>query len=285
VGQKPFLLTICIILVLLQNSKGIFKSLMSIKANQNIGLALGGGAVLGAAHIGVIRALEESRIPVKYISGTSIGALVAAMFAFGKSWKEIRSIAMEVDWIDISRLAFSRNGLLSNKKMGKLITDNLGDVTFEDTEIPLAIVATDITSGEKVVIKKGSITTAILASTSIPGLFVPVETDNRLLVDGGIAENVPVLSARDMGAEYIIGVDLNAKQNFTKPKNIVQVLINTVHLTLRNVTQLQTEEADLLITPDLSEFDYYHVKQIPELIEKGYAEAMSVIEKNFDKAN
>lgn len=258
---------------------------MSKKSKKHIGLALGGGAVLGAAHIGVIRALEESKIPVKFISGTSIGALVAAMFAFGKSWKEIRSMAMELDWFDISRLAFNRNGLLSNKKMGKLITENLGDVTFDDTEIPLAIVATDITSGEKVVIKKGSITTAVLASTSIPGLFVPVETDKHLLVDGGIAENVPVLSARDIGAEYIIGVDLNAKQNFTKPKNIVQVLINTVHLTLRNVTKLQTEEADLLITPDLSEFDYYHVKQIPDLIEKGYAEAMSVIEKNFDKAN
>lgn len=255
------------------------------KSKRNIGLALGGGAVLGAAHIGVIRALEEYKIPVKYISGTSIGALVAAMFAFGKSWEEIKTIAMELDWLDISRLAFNRNGLLSNKKMGKMITDNLGDVNFDDAEIPLAIVATDITSGEKVVITKGSITTAILASTSIPGLFVPVKSDNRLLVDGGIAENVPVLSARDMGARFIIGVDLNAKQNFTTPKNIVQVLINTVHLALHNATKLQTEEADLLITPDLSEFDYYHVKQVPELIEKGYAEAKSVIEQHFHKAH
>jgi len=253
------------------------------KTNKHIGLALGGGAVLGAAHIGVIRALEEHKIPVNFISGTSIGALVAAMFAFGKSWKEIRDIAMELDWLDISRLAFNRNGLLSNKKMGKLITENLGDVSVGDANIPLSIVATDITSGEKVVLRKGSITTAVLASTSIPGLFVPVEMDKKLLVDGGIAENVPVLSVRDLGAKFIIGVDLNAKQNFTKPKNIVQVLINTVHLTLRNVTQLQTEEADLLITPDLSEFDYYHVRQIPDLIEKGYAEAMSVIDLHFDK--
>lgn len=246
---------------------------MTKKKLKSVGLALGGGAVLGAAHIGTIRAIEEYEIPIKYISGTSIGALIAALYAFGISSDKMQEIALDLDWLDISALSLSQYGLISNKKVGNVITDELGDVKFDDAEIPLAIIATDIASGKKIVKTEGSVADAVMASTCIPGVFVPIEKDDQMLVDGGVLENVPVLSIQEMGAEFVIGVDLNAKQSFTKPNNIIEVLINTVNITLLNASMMQTEKADLLITPDLADYNLYDTSQVEDLIKAGYKES------------
>ncbi len=181
------------------------------RRKKNIGLAFGGGAVLGAAHIGVLKAIEEFNIPISYIAGTSIGAIISAFYAFGKNWEEMAILLKGLNWLDISRISLSQFGLLSNKKLGKLITDNLGDVTFDEACIPLAMIATDITSGEKVVLKSGNVAAAVMASSCIPGIFIPVEIDNRLLVDGELVENVPVTPLKEMGANFIISVDLFGK--------------------------------------------------------------------------
>jgi NTE family protein len=178
------------------------------RRKKKIGLALGGGAVLGAAHIGVLKAIEEFNIPISYIAGTSIGAIISAFYAFGKNWEEMAILLKGLNWLDISRISLSQFGLLSNKKLGKLITDNLGDVSFDEACIPLAMIATDITSGEKVVLKSGNVAAAVMASSCIPGIFIPVEIDNRLLVDGELVENVPISPLKDMGANFIISVDL-----------------------------------------------------------------------------
>ncbi|MDX9802387.1 MAG: patatin-like phospholipase family protein, partial [Spirochaetia bacterium] len=195
--------------------------------DKKIGLALGGGAVLGAAHIGVLKVIEEYNISVSYAAGTSIGALTAALFAFGKKWNDIEDIAKNMHWLDISEISLSRFGLLSNRKIGKIITDNIGDVDFEDSPVPLSMIATDITTGEKIVLNKGSVADAVMASTCIPGVFVPVEIDNRLLVDGGIVENVPVATLKQAGADLIIGVDLHAGHARKKPENIIEVLLRS----------------------------------------------------------
>ncbi|HDP97696.1 MAG TPA: patatin, partial [bacterium] len=163
-----------------------------LKRKNKIGLALGGGAVLGAAHIGVLKAMEELDIPVHFVAGTSIGALVAALYAFGKDYKQIEKIAAELDWLDVSGLSLSQYGLLSNKKLGKIINKAIGDVDFEDARIPLAMIATDISHGKEVVLKQGNVATAVMASTCIPGIFIPVEIEGKLLVDGGVVENVPI---------------------------------------------------------------------------------------------
>jgi NTE family protein len=248
--------------------------------SKKIGLALGGGAVLGAAHIGVVKAIEEMDIPVEYISGTSIGALVAALFAFGMTGKEIEEIALDLRWIDMSGLALSNYGLLSNRKIKNFIRVHIGDVRFEESKIPLAIITTDLAKGEKVTFNRGRVAEAIMASCSIPGIFIPVEIEDRILVDGGIMENVPVPSLKEIGAKVTIGVDLNAKHSLTSPDNIIQVLINTIHITLRNATKDQADMADLLISPDLSEFNYYQTDQVAELIKKGYEESIKVL-KDF----
>lgn len=242
-----------------------------LSKNKKIGLALGGGAVLGAAHIGVLKALDERDISVSFVAGTSIGAFVAAFHAFGKSWNEIQDIALELDWLEISAMTLSRFGLLSNEKITNLISEHIGNKNIEDADIPLAMVATDITNGEKVVLNKGSVTDAVMASTCIPGIFVPVEMGDRLLVDGGIVENVPVSVVNDMGADFIIGVDLNANYKHKRPENIIEVLLNTFDFTFMTATKLQTTDADLMIKPDLTKFNLVDTDQVEALIEAGYS--------------
>ena len=246
---------------------------------KKIGLALGGGAVLGAAHIGVLRALEEMDVEVSFITGTSIGAFVGALYAFGNTSKDIEEIALELKWMDISGIAIFESGLLSNAKLGKLLSKSMEDKKIEDAEIPLAVVATDITSGDKVVIDKGAVAQAVMASTCIPGVFSPVEFDEKLLVDGGIVENIPIDTVKNMGAEYVIGVDLNAKKMYNKPDSILDVMINSFHFTLKAAAKYQTQDANLLITPDLSKFNMISTDQIKDLIEQGYKDAKEQLEK------
>ena len=143
------------------------------------GLALGGGAVLGAAHIGVLRAIKEHNIQIEYISGTSIGAFVAAFYAFGKDWEEIRDIAMELNWMDISALTLSRYGLLSNEKIKKLLNKHIGNKNIEDAEIPLAMVAADASTGEKVILNKGPVAGAVEEPVTIR---VPIGTSYEDLI-------------------------------------------------------------------------------------------------------
>lgn len=140
-----------------------------------IGLALGGGAVLGAAHVGVLRAIEEHGLEVSYISGTSIGAFVGAFYAFGMAPDEIEKIALKLKWMDISRLSFSGNGLLSNKKLGELVVDHIGECSFEESKIPLSMIATDAASGDKVVLNEGSISDAVIGISIAKGLVLSID--------------------------------------------------------------------------------------------------------------
>lgn len=246
---------------------------------KNVGLALGGGAVLGAAHIGVLKAIEEKGIEIKFITGTSIGAFVAALYAFGKNWNEINDITSELKWMDITSISLSRYSLLSNEKFGALLKKHIGDKNIEESNIPLAMIATNAATGEKVILTKGSVAKAVMASTCIPGIFNPVVIDDNMLIDGGIVENVPINTLRKIGANYIIGVDLNANHNYQKPGNILDVLMNSFHFIMQQAAKLQTEDADFLIKPDLSAFDRTDTTQIVGLIEKGYEDALIALEK------
>lgn len=245
--------------------------------NQPLGLALGGGGALGSAHIGILRLFEEKGLKVDYIAGTSIGALIAALYAFGRDWKEMQKIAMELNWLDISGLSLSKYGVLSNRNLGKLLTKYIGEATFEEAQIPLAVIAANIASGEKVILDKGPVVPAVMASTSIPGIFNPVKIDDQLLVDGGIVESVPVSPLKKMGAQFIIAVDLNAKYPTNNPGNIVDILLNSYTFTLLSAAKLQTREADLLIQPDMSSFNKVRIRQAKKLIETGYQEAKNAL--------
>ena len=246
---------------------------------KKIGLALGGGAVLGAAHIGVLKALKENDVNIACIAGTSVGAFIGAFFAFGVEWDEIDRIARNLKWLDVSRMSISQYGLLSNRKLGDLLIEHVGDVSFDQAVIPLAMVAADISTGEKVVIREGSISSAAMASSCIPGIFVPVEMNGRLLVDGGIVENVPISPLQEMKVDLIIAVDLNSGLREERPGNIVEVLLRSFNFMLASATRLQIEGADILIQPDLSAFNMYDMDQSGNLFEAGYLEAMKMLKE------
>lgn len=242
-------------------------------APKKIGLALGGGAVLGAAHVGVLKAIEELKIPIHAISGTSIGSLVASLYAFGKGYSDVEKIALNISWSDISEFSPSRIGLFSNKKMRAFLKKNIGEVTFEEARIPLSIVAANIANGQKVVLNKGAIAPCVTASMAIPGIFRPVKIEEQMLVDGGIVENVPISPLQALKPDYIIAVDLNTNHTFQKPKAITDVIMNSLHFMMANYTKHQLSDADVLIQPNLSAFNYTDIGQSKELMEIGYTEA------------
>jgi NTE family protein len=251
----------------------------SRKTEEKVGLALGGGATLGAAHVGVLRALEEAEVAIDCIAGTSIGAMVGAFYAFGMPVDEIEQIALELDWPDISGIALSKRGLLNNDEMGKLLDKYLGDVYFDDADIPFAAVTTDISTGEKVILDEGDVSEAVKASTCIPVLFEPIKYNGRLLVDGGLKESVPLSAIQNMGAEFTIGVDLNAHRKYKRPENILDILNNTLEIALKHLANVDSREIDLLIQPNLAEFSRSETKDIDKMILEGYRTAKNMLDQ------
>ncbi|MDX1670875.1 MAG: patatin-like phospholipase family protein [Balneolaceae bacterium] len=247
---------------------------------QNIGLALGSGATLGAAHVGVLKALDENNIRPAYVAGSSIGALVAALYAFGMPVIEIEEIALTMDWLDVSELSLSKMGLLSNDELGDLLDEKLGDVTFDQAEIPLAVVATDISTGDKVILSEGDVSEAVKASACIPGIFIPVEIDDRILVDGGLRESVPVSALRELGAEYIIAVDLKAYRKYRKPDDLIDIINNSLDIALTHLARVNTEQVDLMIQPKLEDFSRTDTEHAAEMIKLGYEAAIEML-KDF----
>ena len=149
--------------------------LVPIQEDKSVGLALGGGGSLGAAHVGVLRALTEFNITVSAVAGTSIGAFAAALFAFGCSVQDMETIARDLQWFHVAGLRLSKLGLLNHAKLGAVLKRQVGDARIEDSPIPLALVTTDIASGERVVLREGSVSQAVLASSAVPAIFQPVK--------------------------------------------------------------------------------------------------------------
>lgn len=176
---------------------------------KKLGLALGSGAARGLAHIGVLKVLEEEKIPVDVIAGTSIGAFIGALFAAGLPVRQMEQVALEVDWRRLARMIdpiFPTSGLIDGGRVSRFMEELLPVRTFEQLHVPLAMITTDIESGEPVVIRRGDLLTALRAAIAFPGIFAPVRFGHRFLVDGGLLNPVPADLARDLGAEVVIGV-------------------------------------------------------------------------------
>lgn len=248
--------------------------------NKKIGLALGGGAAKGLAHIGVLRAFDEQNIKISYISGTSVGAIVASYYAFGKNLDEIDQLGERLKAKSVFKLNLDKRGFVSTDSIKQMLLKDIGDVNIEDAKVPLAICTTDITTGESVVFKKGKLIPAVCASVAVPGLFTPVEHDGRLLVDGGITQNVPVPAVKSMGAGITVAVDLNGVNEYQKPMDIFTVVGNAIDIAIDARTKEQVKSADIKILLDLSKYsllDNSSNKQ--KLINEGFKSAETQLKK------
>ena len=177
-----------------------------------IGLALGRGGPKGLAHIGVIKVLEENNIPIDFIAGSSIGAVVGGVYAVTKDVKLIEETIINTNWRQILSLIDPsfRQGLVGGEKLKKFIEGYIGKVKFHDLKIPLSVIATDLKTGEMILINEGEVASAIRTSISLPLVFKPVKQDDQLLADGGLSLPVPVEIANEMGAGLVIAVNLDA---------------------------------------------------------------------------
>jgi NTE family protein len=246
-------------------------SLASPAKIPSIGLALGGGFARGIAHIGVLKVLEEENIPVRFIAGTSVGALIGAAYCSGVSSEELEKVAARVRFRDLARWTLSRYGFASNLRMLSFLNNLLKVKTFEELRIPLAVTATDFASGEGVVFRSGPLADPVRASCAYPGVFLPVTVDGRLLVDGMLAHSLPTKPVREMGADRVIAVSL--KSNWANggvgPKHIFDV-IGQCFAIAQNMNCVQAREcADLVIEPDVTGYRYDDFEHSAELVVLG----------------
>ena len=245
---------------------------------KKIGLALGGGGAKGLVHIGVLKVLEEKGYNIKYIAGTSAGALIGGLYAFYKDAKKVEEIVLEQDIKSVVR-AFSdidiMKGVVKGGKVKELIESYIGEVRIEDLDIKFSAVSVDLVTGEKVVIDKGPLSDAILASGSLPFLFKPKQREKELLLDGGIVEPVPVRTVREMGCRRVLAVDLNSGESIGKN---VKVLSRSSAIMMQQLVREQTDDAWKVITPkfdgEVSLLKFFNGK---DLIDLGEVEARKVL--------
>ncbi|HEY7864056.1 MAG TPA: patatin-like phospholipase family protein, partial [Thermoanaerobaculia bacterium] len=278
-------------------------------ARPKVGLALGGGGARGEAHVGVLKVLEQLHIKVDYIAGTSMGSIVGGLYASGMSTEEMEKLLTTTNWAELFQdtpprrqldyrrkdldrtfpygieVGFSKGkpvlppGLLAGEKLEFLLqslTLRAGDTNdFDKLPIPFRAIATDIDTGEKIVLSKGSLPLAIRASMSLPGIFDPVVLDGRTLVDGGTVENVPVDTVRAMGADIVIAVDVGQTLEGykTPPTNLLEVLLRLTDVPIRDNVMASRKEADILIVPDLKGYTAADFDKGAELIPRGVAAA------------
>ena len=225
------------------------------KKDIKIGLALGGGGALGYAHIGVLEVLKEHGINVDMVAGTSMGAIIGAAWACGLSTDHMRGIATKIkthNLLDINMQL--KGGLLGGTSALKLIQNAVNVENFEDLKMPFSCTASDLLSGEQVVLNKGNLIQALRASMSIPGLFNPVDYEDRYLIDGGMLGNVPSQVVKDMGADFVIAIDIMGDYKLTsKPKLVPMVLLHTVFMQGSCITQksINKNNTDVLVNMNL----------------------------------
>ena len=247
------------------------------KKRPRVTLVLGGGSARGLAHIGVLKVLEREKIPIDMVVGTSMGAFIGAAYAMGVPVAKIEAEAYK---FSINRLldpTMPKIGLLAGDKLEKTIQELLNHKTFHDCRIPLAVVTTDIETGDEVVHREGDLTRIVRASCSWPGIFNPVRIDGRLLSDGGIKSSVPTQIALSLGAQYIIAVDVGFCVKKGKITNIFQVILQSFQITGEELNKYQGYEADTVIKIALEDIDQAAFNRSKEIVAEGIGATESLV--------
>lgn len=243
-----------------------------------IGLALGGGFARGLAHIGVLKVLQEEGIPVNFVAGTSVGAVIGAAYCSGMDADELARMAAQVRFRDFARWTISRYGFASNVRLADFLRRVVRASTFEDLSVPLAVTATDFLSGEAAVFSSGPLIEPVRASCAYPGMFLPVQIKNRLYVDGMLAHSVPAQPLRDMGAERVLGIHLRAHWCApTGPKHLFEVIGQCFSIAQSRMSGSWRSATDVVIEPEVAEFAYDAFERAPELIRAGEAAAREAL--------
>lgn len=235
-----------------------------------IGIALGGGFARGMAHIGVLKVLEEENIPIDFISGTSVGALIGAIYCSGASAAEMEDIACRVRFRDFARWTISRYGFASNQRMIGFLNRVLKVKTFEELRIPLAVTATDFASGAGLVFHSGPLVDPVRASCAYPGMFLPVSIQGKLAVDGMLAHPVPTQPLREMGADRVVAVHLRGRWDIGGgPRHLFDVIGQCFAIAQEKSEVLWRPWADHVVEPNVNGFKYDDFEQSCALIQAG----------------
>lgn len=216
-----------------------------------IGLALGGGAARGFAHIGVIKVLEAQGITPDIVVGTSAGAVVGALYAAGHSGFELQKLAHKLDESKISDWSVPDRGVLKGEALQKFVNDAVAQRPIEAMKKPLAVVATDLNSGESILFRTGNTGMAVRASATVPGVFRPVSINGREYVDGGLSSLIPARYTRQMGADVVIAIDISARPGNQPVRGTLDILLQTFTIMGQNLARYELKEADVVIRPQV----------------------------------
>jgi NTE family protein len=224
------------------------------KVPPKVGLALGGGAARGFAHVGVIQVLEEAGIKPQLVVGTSAGSLVAALYASGRNGEQLQAVATSMDeaaFADWTLPIFNR-GVLRGEALGRYVNNQVANRLIENMPVPLGIVATDLNSGQGVLFRRGDTGTAVRASSAVPAVFLPVKIGSQEFVDGGLVSPVPVRYARQMGAELVIAVDISSAPEGNPSADPLQILMQTFAIMGKSINGWELKDADIVVRPALN---------------------------------
>ena len=246
-----------------------------------IGLALSGGTAKSVAHVGVIKAIQESGINIDYISGTSGGAIAATAYASGMSLEAMERAANELSWGKLASIKFSRLGFVSSENIYDYMIEQFGDdIDFKQLNIPCTVLGTDLHTGLKYVFDSGSVAKAVQISCSLPHFFLPIEHKDKMLIDGGLSEYLPVQTVREMGAQFVIGANLGSQAgDYQKPKHILQLFMQVNNLVAKQNMRQSVQYADVLLEPDLTGFSAFDFDNSEKLIELMYQLTKSKIDE------
>ena len=243
------------------------------KKNLKLGLALGGGAARGFAHIGVLQVLEEEGIKPQMVVGTSAGSVVAAFYASGKTGQQLQWLADTMDESQFTDWAnpFTGRGMLRGEALGKYINSQLNGMKIEDMKLPLGIVATDLRTGDGVLFRRGDVATAVRASSAVPSVFEPVRIAGKDYVDGGLVSPVPVRYAKQMGADLVLAIDISSRPEDAKTSDMLKVLLQTFSIMGKSISQLELVQADVVVRPALPDIGSTEFSARKKSIEAGRA--------------
>jgi NTE family protein len=247
-------------------------------AHQKVGLALSGGTAKSVAHVGVLKALTEEKIPIDCVAGTSGGSIVGALYASGMPMSSIENIATTMSWFKLVSLKLTRLGFVSSEAIEQFVKEMIGDVQFEDLKTPLTVVAANLVTGEKREFKTGPVALAVRASCSIPQIYLPVDIGGEYYVDGGVAEYLPIQTLESMGCDFTIGSHLGpVDPTYRRPHHILQLVMQITGLMARKNYLHSIELADFVVHTNLDKFSSFDFNSSEKTIEMGYTTTKEMI--------